>query len=52
MKTYKLIAISFILMVGGAYMANEASNDTGVIGFLIACGGLITLFVAVVRGRI
>jgi len=53
MKTYKLIALAFILMVGGAYMANEASNDTiGLIGFSIACGGLITLFVAVVRGRI
>jgi len=53
MKTYKLIALSFILMVGGAYMANEASDrTTGIIGFLIACGGLITLFVAVVRGRI
>jgi hypothetical protein len=52
MKTYKLIALAFILMVGGAYMANEASNDrVGAIGFLIACGGLITLFIAVVRGR-
>jgi len=51
MKTYKLIALAFILMVGGAYMANEAS-DRRVIGFLIACGGLITLFIAVVRGRI
>jgi hypothetical protein len=52
MKTYKLIALAFLLMVGGAYMANEASNDrVGAIGFLIACGGLITLFIAVVRGR-
>jgi hypothetical protein len=52
MKTYKLIALSFLLMAGGAVLADNASNDrVGAIGFLIACGGLITLFIAVVRGR-
>ena len=52
MKTYKLIALSFFLMVGGAVLADNASNDyEGAIGFLIACSGLITLFIAVVRGR-